>query len=292
VSYFDVLLLTLDIQFINAIKSYKHMRTIFKTTAAVMACIILVTACRKGSKTDPSTTISEETLTKIHQLGFSNKNVKTDEDGNYIVESDILLTKENLDSKPELQVLRVGSEEQYCTGWLVKRLPRTLRVGFGDNLPAIYVAALDEAIARYNALGLQIRFSRVTSNVNISILASSGDYLASAGFPLPSGNPYPFLRVNSTAIGNQPQATIATILAHELGHCIGFRHTDYMDRSFSCGGSPVNEGGDYPGEQPGANLVPGTPAGPDPNSWMLACIGSFQNRPFNANDITALQYRY
>jgi hypothetical protein len=81
---------------------------------------------------------------------------------------------------------------------------------------------------------------------------------------------------------------VATILAHEIGHCIGFRHTDYMDRSYSCGGSATNEGA----SSVGAILIPGTPSGPDANSFMLACIASGANRPFNNNDKTALDYLY
>ncbi|WP_317044047.1 M57 family metalloprotease [Hymenobacter amundsenii] len=42
----------------------------------------------------------------------------------------------------------------------------------------------------------------------------------------------------------------------------------------------------------GAVYIPGTPSGADPNSWMLACIGSTDDRPFNANDRTALNYVY
>ncbi|WP_342039377.1 M57 family metalloprotease [Pontibacter indicus] len=38
--------------------------------------------------------------------------------------------------------------------------------------------------------------------------------------------------------------------------------------------------------------MPGTPTGADPNSWMLACIGTGVNRYFNANDRTALRYLY
>lgn len=95
--------------------------------------------------------------------------------------------------------------------------------------------------------------------------------------------------MNSRAIGTNPNANyLATILAHELGHCIGFRHTDYMNRAYSCGGSPTNEGA----STVGAVHIPGTPTTADPNSWMLACIGSGQNRPFNANDKTALNYLY
>ena len=61
-----------------------------------------------------------------------------------------------------------------------------------------------------------------------------------------------------------------------------------MDRSYSCNGSPVNEGDGGVG----AILIPGTPSGPDANSWMLACIGNGINRPFNNNDKTALSYLY
>ena len=40
-----------------------------------------------------------------------------------------------------------------------------------------------------------------------------------------------------------------------MGHCIGFRHTDYMNRAYSCGGSPANEGA----SSVGAILIPGHP---------------------------------
>ena len=78
------------------------------------------------------------------------------------------------------------------------------------------------------------------------------------------------------------------IAVTKMGHCIGMRHTDYMDRSYSCGGAYANEGA----SSVGAVLIPGTPATADPNSWMLACIGNGINRPFNANDVTALNYLY
>ncbi|MEP5445232.1 M57 family metalloprotease, partial [Ekhidna sp.] len=79
---------------------------------------------------------------------------------------------------------------------------------------------------------------------------------------------------------------LATTIAHEMGHCIGFRHTDYMDRSFSCGGSYANEGA----AGIGANHIPGTPTAPENGSWMLAC--SSGDTPFSNNDKTALDYLY
>ena len=264
-------------------------KTIFTLTAVAAACMLTLFACRKNVKSDSDTSnaaVSEEVLAKIYQLGFSNKNVTADGNGNYIVEGDILISQEELDAKPEMHFLRVGDEEQYRTNNLVTGLPRNITVSLASSL-STWSTALNTAISRYNALGLRITFTRVTSGANISIVNGSGSFLASAGFPS-GGRPYNRVILNNSAVSGQPQNTVASILAHEIGHCIGFRHTDYMNRSYSCGGSPVNEGA----STVGAVHIPGTPTGPSAGSWMLSCIGSGQNRPFTSSDITALNYLY
>ncbi|MFL5744711.1 MAG: M57 family metalloprotease [Niastella sp.] len=262
-------------------------KTIFTLTAVVAVCMLTLFACRKNAKTDSTTVVSDEALTKIYNLGFSNKDVIPDGKGNYIVEGDILLSEDDLNAKADVSLLRVAGEEQYRTTNLVRNLPRTITVSLASNL-STWSTALNTAISRYNALGLQITFTRVSSGGNISIVNGSGSFLASSGFPTSSGNPYNQVILNSSQVAGQPNNTVASILAHEIGHCIGFRHTDYFNRSYSCGGSAVNEGS----AGVGAINIPGTPTGADPNSWMLSCIGSGQDRPFNANDRTALNYLY
>lgn len=259
-----------------------------KATVLMAACGVMFCACRKNVATEQVAYPSDEALAKIYALGFSNKNVSMDEDGNYVVEGDIVLSQASLNAAPDMQFLRVGAEEQYRTYNLVTGLPRVIKVSVSSKLPSSYKAALDEALGRYNGENLLISFQRVTSNADIQIVKAAGNYLASAGFPTSTGAPYSQVKVNSNALSGQPQATVASVLAHELGHCIGFRHTDYMNRAFSCGGQAVNEGA----STIGAIFIPGTNANPDPNSWMLSCIGSGQNRPFNANDKVALGYLY
>ena len=263
------------------------MKKILSIGSFVFLFAFALVSCKKDASTPQQDTISREVLDKIAELGFSNKDVAVHEDG-YLVEGDIIITANDMDRATQKTVLRVGSEEQYRTTNLVKALPRVIDISISSKLPASYTTALDEAINRYNAENLLITMRRVSSNADINLVPGHGNYLASAGFPTSTGEPYSQIKVNAQAIGNQPLGTVASIIAHEIGHCIGFRHTDYMSRQYSCGGSPSNEGA----STVGAVHIPGTPTGPDARSWMLSCIGSGQDRPFNANDKTALSYLY
>jgi Dual-action HEIGH metallo-peptidase len=272
-----------------------------KNNFIVLGLLAMLTfaSCKQDISTEDITQqdLSDLESQQIKDLGFSPKGA-VKEDGEYIVEGDIRLTAENLKSKDAAaaQFLRVGDEEQYRTTNLVTGLPRTIKVFVSTALPATYVSSVDVALARYNALPLTIKFQRVTTgayNIVINKSPSTATYLASAGFPS-GGNPYNQVLINSTYLGSTASTTfynyVGTILAHEIGHCIGFRHTDYYNRAISCGGATANEGA----STVGAILVPGTPstATNAANSWMLACISANQNRPFNSADIVALNYLY
>ncbi len=269
------------------------MKNVLSVAALSVASVMSLSSCSKEKEaTTPvvEAGISQEVISQIKSMGFGTADAKKI-DGGYLVEGDIMLTNESLAEAADYQMLRVGDEEQYRTNNLVNvGTGRTISIRVSTALPSAYVTATNELINRYNALGLRIRFTRVTSGGNIVLnpSPSGAGYLASAGFPS-GGNPFGQVLVNRNAIGTANASTyIATILAHEIGHCIGFRHTDYAGRQYSCGGAAVNEGA----STVGAVYIPGTPTGNDPNSWMLACIGSGGNRPFNTNDRTALNYVY
>lgn len=270
------------------------MKRITTSLIVTLSAVLLLIACKKEANEAQPTQqneISQDVLSQIKALGFGTSSVQRVEDG-YLVEGDIVLTEEQLENKPIQQLLRVGDEEQYRTTNLITGLPRTITVRVSTALPnyTAYVTATDAAISRYNVLNLRIKFARVTSGGQIVLnpAPAGAGYYASAGFPTAAGNPYSQILINNPVLGPCAAVTKTSVIAHEMGHCIGMRHTDYMNRSFSCGGAAVNEGA----AGVGAIHIPGTPVGPDPNSWMLACIPCGANRPFNTNDKNALNYLY
>jgi Dual-action HEIGH metallo-peptidase len=261
----------------------KHMTKIL--AMLFLVGIVTLTACKKDVKTSADE-ISQATLAQIASAGFSTANVQKVDEG-YLVEGDIILTQSDLEGKPTSPTLRIAEDEQYRTNNLVTGLPRAITVSSSGGVSAALSSSIDHAIARYNAQNLQITFSRVPSggDINVSIV-NTGQYIASSGFPSSGGSPYGTIKY-AKKYSNYSDGFMTTVIAHEMGHCIGFRHTDYMNRSYSCGtGGNEGDGG------VGAIQIPGTPSGPDAASWMLACLSATTDRPFNSNDVTALKYLY
>ncbi len=253
-------------------------------------------SCENASVDPLDEPVSMETLSKIETMGFSTEGVIRFESG-YLVENDIYLTETDLSVANK--GTKIPSLEQYSTNNLVCG-PRTITVyaptgrkGYSAGM----IAGLDLAIARYNAQNLSLTFQRVTSSnadivfTRLSKRDERRGVLGSAGFPTNSCEPYGQIKMSGILESSYGLSTggIATIMGHEMGHCIGFRHTDYFDRSISCGGSTANEGDGGVG----ANHIPGTPTGATANakSWMLACTDG-SDRPFNNDDRTALDYLY
>jgi len=78
------------------------------------------------------------------------------------------------------------------------------------------------------------------------------------------------------------------VITHEIGHSIGFRHSDWFDR-LSC---PTSSQGNEGQGSDGSVHIPGTPTGRDLTSIMQACFSSNEDGEFNNNDITALRFMY
>ena len=258
-------------------------------SAALLVGSFMFTSCSDIS--EPTSlkeqqSISKETADKIKALGFNPTNASKIAEG-YLVEKDIVLTDVDLAKGALMYDKTAPKEEQYRTTQLVTGLPRTITVKVSTLLSTIFVQATDEMIARYNGQNLLIRFQRITSgtatiNITKDETLPSG-VLGSGGFPTSSGNPFGTIKMKPSTFGSSPSlGYVATVLTHEVGHCIGFRHTDYFARV--CGGGNEGSAGI------GAILIPGTPSSIDNASFMISCTGG--NVPFSNFDKIALNAIY
>lgn len=271
----------------------------------LLALMISAAVGCKKSATDQSASskLTDEEKSLIASAGFNKEWAEKRADGSYLIEGDILLSESQLNemsgATPTNNII-VANEEHYRTFNVVSTPAsgsRVITVALGSGFPSYFSTALDNVIARYNSYNLKITFQRVTSGANITITAANlgttstgGCILGQAsGFPTASGNPSSgFTLSNSSCATAYINTTDKAdeVMAHEIGHCIGFRHTDYRNRA-SCGGG----GGESAGSI-GAVHIPGTPTNVSGsyNSWMMACTNG--SPAFSSADITALNYVY
>jgi len=259
-----------------------------KAVVLALGCGALTVAC--GTERDAASE-RQEIIDNLVQAGFPRGDVQV-YDGRVYTGLD---AEVSLEASREMLVSDSTTQEQYRTTNLVGTSVTNICVnGSAFNTNAKFNDALNRAITNYNNLPLRWNMTRTnggTAGCSATITARflQGVTGGSSGFPS-GGLPYNTINIG-TGLNSSTFSvdTVEHVITHELGHTVGFRHSDYFNRSISCGGSPTNEGQ----AGVGAILIPGTPSGSTVGgSIMNSCFRQSETGEFTSTDVTALNTVY
>lgn len=206
---------------------------------------------------------------------------------------DITITSEELEA-----LYNSSLGKQYRTFNLVSGANQTINIlGYTANningLSSKAQTALQWAVDNYNNLNTSLQFNltygtnwQAADMVVYDTSSSTNNNGGSAGFPSSSGQPYKFVQIYN--IEQYSTNVNEHVIVHEIGHSLGFRHSDWFDR-LSC--PPEIQGTEQEGSE-GIIHISGTPTGRDLTSVMQACFSINEDGEFNANDIIALEAMY
>jgi len=256
-----------------------------KAIVLAIGCSALAFGC-SADQPSGSTDDTQEIIDNLVQAGFPRADIMV-VDGVVYTGRDAAVS---LTASREMLESDSGSEEQYRTTNLVGTNITNICVN-GAAFTGSFSTALNNAIANYNNLGLRWRMTRTngsTTGCSATIRArTTGGTGGSSGFPS-GGRPFNTINIG-TGLQGFAVSTITHVITHELGHTVGFRHSDFFNRSISCGGAATNEGA----AGVGAILIPGTPSGATVGgSIMNSCFRTNETGRFTSTDVTALNALY
>jgi hypothetical protein len=252
----------------------------YRRYAAPLSILVTLMACNADDvPTEARSTArapSAAELSAVRKLGFDPTGI-IDLGDAVVVEGDIILSKSALRSEPVVTSQHVSSSKmsvdtsrkslqpkgpvfQWSTTNLVSQSAVTQIVVNVSGIESSWQTALRAAMADWNAIGSGVSIHFVEgSPANITAsMTSFGDFNNCSGTvaraPFPSGGQSgSTLLVSSQFAPCLGTSQKEAVMVHELGHSIGFRHTDWQ------GYENASDGG--------ANLITDTPQ-TDPYSIM------------------------
>jgi len=239
---------------------------------AATAMLLIANACQKEN---PATqNISEENQQMKQYLsdtyGFKPEDIQ-DEHDHFVVEGDQCFAKENfwenfgmsLDNEfmvdPAHEEGAAADRKHYRYTYLVTKT-KSIKIRILPGVPQNWQNAIIKAVSDWNAMGGGLTFMvQYASNpaygvVNVKMKTLASDIFAQAYYPTSNGQPGSELHINPlfNSEGALNQNGKVGVIAHEMGHTLGIRHTD------SGQGSLIT------------NVSTSCKNNPDPNSVMSA----------------------
>ena len=214
--------------------------------------------------------ISRTTGTSIDKIAFSAA------DKSFVIDGDVTMTIDEATehfnheaSNTDMPTGSAGSTQRKSFYTIARSKATTITLYADATVPAVWITAIDEAIANWNNTNSLLKISRTTSStakIKVSGASTVSGTIATAVYPDYLGNPGKTIKINTYHNGLDASKKVFAI-THELGHNFGFTHTD----------------GTY------GNIITGTPTS-DPNSIMNSVCLPWA--AFTSYDLQAVQAVY
>lgn len=249
--------------------------------------MLLISSVLNGCKKDSSILVEDSSLNLVNletqrqknylisEYGFNEKSIQETENS-FIVEGDVVFPKKEF-WKNYLHD-STSLYKQYRSPNTVKAL-KIIEVNISSSVPSAWNSAFQTALSKWNGLNGKIKFKLVTGYCpayGVTILYSksgASNVFANADFPTSGGYPGARITVNSACTISTNTAQKLYTAVHELGHSIGFMHTD-----------------DASGYSQIISAISGCNTGTDPNSIMKQ--GNINFSDFSTCDKVAFKKLY
>lgn len=241
----------------------------------LLALSIVLFACSKDNVTTDANAgdNTAKLISYLETQGFKPEQIVQKGD-NFILDGDVLISRSELEKRAanDANPDRIPSGEHWRGAYLVSNTyNNNVRLYIDPAVPTAWRTAIQGAVNNWNAingtrLGMSIISSPSGVYTRVFMGFESANWIARAYLPTSNGRPGVNVEINSN-YNSLPASQKLFAITHELGHTIGFYHTNQTQGIF----------------------INGTPA-VDANSVMNSFVLNWAG--FTAGDVLATQILY